>query len=142
MVPPKIPYLCAAVAVVACAWNSDRTRERSRHVWVPWLLAGGLLASFGAVARRSVPGGFAVLTVSLGLAFSAQSVVFARASGLTPPAQTAITLGCALPAGGRAALGGGEMERGRVVRGGKPAVQQATRRQHPAPLLPSSRHTV
>lgn len=57
------------------------TKEKTAHVAVPVIIAGALLSCFGAVARVSAPGGFALLTLSLGLAFAGQSTLVARAAG-------------------------------------------------------------
>ncbi|GBF93031.1 MFS transporter [Raphidocelis subcapitata] len=87
-----VPYAVAALAVVGNAWHSDRTGERTIHVAVPWLTGGVVLACFGAVARRSIVGGFVMLTAAMGLAFSGQSVLVTRAAGIMPPSQAAISM--------------------------------------------------
>ncbi|KAI8472374.1 MAG: major facilitator superfamily domain-containing protein [Monoraphidium minutum] len=88
-----VPYFFAAISLMAVAWSSDRTGEKTAHVAIPVVLSGAVLSCFGAVARRSAVGGFVILTASLGLAFAGQSTLVARAAGITPPAQAGITLG-------------------------------------------------
>ncbi|GBF93030.1 hypothetical protein Rsub_05641 [Raphidocelis subcapitata] len=88
-----VPFVTATFAVLANAWHSDRTRERTAHIAVPNLVGGVLLACFGAVARRSVAGGFAIITLSLACAFATQSVFVARAAAIMPASQTAISVG-------------------------------------------------
>lgn len=88
-----VPYAVAALSLVAVAWHSDRCKEKVLHTAAPWMAGGVILACFGAVARRSLPGGFVMLCAAMGLAYGGQSTLCAVAAGITPPAQAAITLG-------------------------------------------------
>ncbi|KIY93761.1 hypothetical protein MNEG_14201 [Monoraphidium neglectum] len=88
-----IPYICAALSLVAVAWSADRHNEKTAHVAIPVILSGITLSCFGVVGRHSAVGAFVILTASLGLAFAGQSTLVARAAGITPPSQAGITLG-------------------------------------------------
>lgn len=61
-----VPYLAAAVAMVAFAWNSDRTGERRFHVAVPALLAAIGLVLTGAFAAP-VPAMLALVLTAVGI---------------------------------------------------------------------------
>lgn len=76
-----IPYCCAAFAMWLMACSSHKFKEKELHIGTPWMVGGICLAFFEPVYRQSFAGGFSVIVIALTLAYSSQSVMFARVTG-------------------------------------------------------------
>lgn len=76
-----IPYCCAAVGMWVMASSSHKFKEKEFHIGVPWMVGGIALAFFEPLYKSSFAAGFSVITIALTLAYSTQSVMFARVTG-------------------------------------------------------------
>jgi hypothetical protein len=76
-----IPYCGAAIAMWVVASSSARFKEKELHIGVPWLVGGICLAFFQPLYKRAFEAGFIVIVIALTLAYSSQSVMFARVTG-------------------------------------------------------------
>lgn len=65
----------------ALASSSAHFREKELHIGVPWILGGVILALFEPLYKRAFAAGFSVIVVALTLAYSSQSIMFARVTG-------------------------------------------------------------
>lgn len=76
-----IPYFCAAVAMWVIASSSHHFQEKEFHIGMPWVVGGILLAFFEPLYKRAFAAGFCVIVIAITLAYSSQSVMFARVTG-------------------------------------------------------------
>lgn len=76
-----IPYLTAAIAMWLLACSSHHFREKEFHIGVPWMVGGIVLTFFKPLFNTSFVAGFAVIALAITLAYSSQSVMFARVTG-------------------------------------------------------------
>jgi hypothetical protein len=76
-----IPYCMAAIAMWIWASSSHRFGEKDFHIGVPWIVGGVVLAFFELLYKVSFVAGFSVIASALTLAYSSQSVMFARVTG-------------------------------------------------------------
>ena len=76
-----IPYLCAAIGMFIVASSSHRFREKDFHIGVPYMIGGICLSFFEPLYKRSFTAGFSVIVIALTLAYSCDSVMFARVAG-------------------------------------------------------------
>jgi hypothetical protein len=78
-----IPYFCAAISMWTTAWSSERHRERTLHVGLPCVFGGIVLAFFKELYVASFVAGFAAIVIAMTCAYSGQSVMFAKITGMT-----------------------------------------------------------
>jgi hypothetical protein len=76
-----IPYFCAAVGMWAVASSSHHFKEKEFHIGMPWMIGGICLTFFEPLYKASFEAGFGVIVIALTLAYSSQSVTFARVTG-------------------------------------------------------------
>lgn len=76
-----IPFATAAICTVLVAAHADRVNEKTAHVGAPYVAGAIVLACFGPVARVNAAGGFAMLTIAMGLLYGGQSTMCARVAG-------------------------------------------------------------
>jgi hypothetical protein len=76
-----IPYFTATIAMWVVATSSQHFKEKELHIGVPWMVGGITLIFFEPLYKRSFAAGFSVITIALTLAYSSQSVMFARVTG-------------------------------------------------------------
>lgn len=76
-----VPHFVAFLSTLLVAWHSDRVREKTAHVGLPYVVGAVVLACFGPVVRVSTVGGFVMLTAAMGCAFGGQSTMCARVAG-------------------------------------------------------------
>jgi len=79
-----IPYCCAAIGMYVMAASSHRFREKDFHIGVPYMIGGICLTLFEPLYKRSFVAGFGVIVIALTLAYSSDSVMFARVAGESP----------------------------------------------------------
>lgn len=67
--------------MLTCYVRNAGFGEKELHIGVPWVVGGFCLMLFQPLYVRAFAAGFIVIVISLTLAYSSQSIMFARVTG-------------------------------------------------------------